>query len=213
MKVGERVRHVGWSGHDYGEIIELFPDGRCSVVYPDGSSYSGIRQEAIESVEVELEEQRRDQAKQQVISRLESGDHDSARGWYERECADWWPIAEFEAQRLRCIQIAEAREAALREQRIAQEAARREQLEVENRQQLKSQVIGIDRWRELRRAQIDCIVMRARDGGLRTNTRSQGVAQCTRNGLRISIELQAWPISTTSSRIIRVLSNCPRTTM
>jgi DNA helicase-4 len=140
MKVGERVRHVGWSGHDYGEIIELFPDGRCSVVYPDGSSYSGIRQEAIESVEVELEEQRRDQAKQQVISRLESGDLAGATAWYERECADWWPISEFEAQRLRCIQIAEAREAALGEQRIAQEAARREQLEVENRQQLKSQV-------------------------------------------------------------------------
>lgn len=117
MKLGERVRHVGWPGPNYGEIVELLPDGRCSVVYPGGHSYSGIKLEAIESVEVEIEQKRREQAKQDVIQRLESGDLASAKAGYERECADWWPISEFEAEHSRCIQAIEAREAALREHR------------------------------------------------------------------------------------------------
>ena len=125
MKLGARIRHVGWSGRPYGELVELFPDGRCSLVYPDGTTFSGIPLEAVESVEVELEQQRRDMAKQQVIGYLESGDLDSAKALYERECTDWWPISEFDAHRSNCIHAAEARDAALRAQ---QEAQRRQQL-------------------------------------------------------------------------------------
>ena len=125
MKLGARIRHVGWSGRLYGELVELFPDGRCSVVYPDGTTFSGIPLEAVESVEVELEQQRRDMAKQQVIGYLESGDCDSAKALYQRECTDWWPISEFDAHRSNCIHAAEARDAALRAQ---QEAQRRQQL-------------------------------------------------------------------------------------
>lgn len=132
MKLGERVRHVGWHGPNYGEIVELLPDGRCSVVYPGGRSYSGIKLEAIESVEVEIEQKRREQAKQDVLQRLESGDLASAKAWYDSECADWWPISEFEAAHSRCIQAIEARKAALREQR-----------ELERREKLKSRVVAL----------------------------------------------------------------------
>lgn len=129
MKLGERVRHIGWSEQLYGELVELFTDGRCSVVYPDGRSYSGIPLKAIESVEAELERQRLDLTKQQVIYYLEAGDHDAAKVLYESECLDWWSIAEFEVHRSNCVHAAQAREAALRAQQ-----------ETQLRQQLKAQV-------------------------------------------------------------------------
>lgn len=132
MKLGERVRHVGWSGPVYGELVELLPDGRCSVVYPGGHSYSGIKLEAIKSVEAEIEQKRRDQAKQDVIQYLESGDLASAKTCYDRECQDWWPIAVFEAERSRCKQVIEAREAAFQEQQ-----------ELDRRRKLKSRVAAL----------------------------------------------------------------------
>lgn len=128
MKLGEHVRHIGWSGHPYGKLVELFLDGRCSVVYPNGATYSGISQDAVESVEVELERQRRDLTKQQVICYLESGDHEAAKALYESECADWWSILEFEVHRSNCVHAAQAREVALRAQ---QEAQRRQQLKAQ----------------------------------------------------------------------------------
>lgn len=132
MKLGERVRHVGWSGPYYGEIVELLPGGRCSVVYPNGSSYSGIKLEAIKSVEAEIEQKRRDQARQDVIQHLELGDLATARALYDRECADWWPLSEFEAEHTRCNQVIEAREAALQEQQ-----------ELERRRKLKRRVVAL----------------------------------------------------------------------
>lgn len=132
MKAGERVRHIGWHGPEYGEIVELLQNGRCSVVYPDGRSFSGIPLEAIESVEVEIEQKRRHQAKLEVIKCLESGDLASAIAWYERECTDWWPVSEFEHQRIRCIEAIETREAEMQQQR-----------EAERRLQLKSQVVAL----------------------------------------------------------------------
>lgn len=132
MKLGERVRHVGWPSTSYGEIVELLPDGRCSVVYPNGSSYSGIKLETIKSVEAEIEQKRRDQARQDVIQHLEAGDLATAQAWYDRECADWWPLSEFEAEHSRCNQLIEAREVALREQR-----------ELERRRKLKRRVVAL----------------------------------------------------------------------
>ena len=128
MKLGERVRHIGWSDQPDGELVELFPDGRCSVVYPDGRTFSGISLEAVESVECELEQQKRDLAKQQVISYLESGDVDAAKVLYESECSDWWSISEFETHRSNCVHAAQAREAAVRAQ---QEVRRRHQLKAQ----------------------------------------------------------------------------------
>lgn len=132
MKVGERVRHIEWHDPEYGEIVELLPNGRCSVVYPGGRSFSGIPLEAIESVEVELEKKRRDQAKLEVIKCLEAGELASAIAWYERECTDWWPVSEFEHQRIRCIEAIEAREAEMQQQRDA-----------ERRLQLKNQIVAL----------------------------------------------------------------------
>ncbi len=108
VKVGERVRHVGWSeDHPYGELTELLPDGRCVVVYPNGSTYSWIPLAALESVEVALELKRKRLVKQRVVEFLESGDFAAAKSEYDAECADWWPLAEFEAHRATCVHAAQ----------------------------------------------------------------------------------------------------------
>lgn len=114
MKIGDRVRHVGWPVDSlYGEVTELFSGDRCTVVYPDGSTYSWIPVNAVESVEAELERKRRKLAKQQVIELLESGDFAAAKANYDNGCAGWWPLAEFETRRASCIHAAQAREAKL----------------------------------------------------------------------------------------------------
>lgn len=114
MKIGDRVRHVGWPVDSlYGEVTELFSGDRCTVVYPNGSTYSWIPVNAVESVEAELERKRRKLVKQQIIELLESGDFAAAKANYDNDCAGWWPLAEFETRRASCIHAAQAREAKL----------------------------------------------------------------------------------------------------
>ena len=114
MKVGDHVRHVGRPADSlYGEVTQIFSGDRCTVVYPDGSTYSWISLDAVESVEAELERKRRKLVKQQVINLLESGDFSAAKTEYDSECAGWWPLAEFEAHRANCVHAAQARDAKL----------------------------------------------------------------------------------------------------
>ena len=123
MKIGDRVRHVGWPADSpYGEVIQFFDGDRCTVVYPDGSTYSWIPLDSIESVEAELERKKRKLVKQQVIELLESGDFAAAKATYDAGCSGWWPLAEFEAHRESCLHAAQAREA----ERLALQKAERQ---------------------------------------------------------------------------------------
>ena len=114
MKIGDRVRHVTWPvDSPYGEVTQIFSDERCTVAYPEGSIFTWIPFDAVESVEPELERKRRSLVKQQVSDLLESGDFESATVKFKNECVDWWPWAEFEAYRSNFIHVAKAREAEL----------------------------------------------------------------------------------------------------
>lgn len=100
MRVGERVRHVGWPGPDYGELIELLPGGRCTVVYSDGRWFSGIPVDAVESVELEFEQRRLDRVRQEwknlVVALLDAENHAEADELHGNFCQDWWTLNEYE---------------------------------------------------------------------------------------------------------------------
>jgi DNA helicase-4 len=137
MKVGDYARHVGRPDESpYGEITELSSEGRCTVVYPDGTTYSWIPLTSVESVEAGLERQRRQQAemlakqagmlaKQQVMNLLNSGEFDAATKLYNIKCTDWWPFLDFKAYRTNCMKAAAAQEV---EQKALFEAQRRQRI-------------------------------------------------------------------------------------
>jgi DNA helicase-4 len=116
MNIGNKVRHKSRSDCGIGEVIEILPHGKCSVVFPNGS-FSGIPQDTLVSIEVELLAAARQQSKSAVLEMLVGFQYNQANKLYTELCSDWWPANEYHA----ALAVAKNEQ----EKQVAEDQARR----------------------------------------------------------------------------------------
>lgn len=119
MKVGERVRHAARAEYGIGEVVEIFPNGTCTVRF-ENSSFSGVSQQALFSAEEELLKTARRLLQERVQELLTARDYDAARALYDAECSDWWPAEEY----FEALNSARAEEAKLAAEQLAKKKIR-----------------------------------------------------------------------------------------
>lgn len=96
-------------------MVDLQPDGICTVLFPKGS-FSGIPLDTVISVEDELLEEARQQLKANVTKLLSTSEYDTARKLYDGQCAEWWSFNEY--------QLAESNARLEQAQRLIEQEAR-----------------------------------------------------------------------------------------
>ncbi|MEK6805479.1 MAG: UvrD-helicase domain-containing protein [Pseudomonadota bacterium] len=123
MRIGERVKHIGRPDLGIGELVQIYGDGSCQAVFPDGASFSGISLNALISGEEEFrqtqelsERKRREEDLQRIAEEearvllerrrnllcniqtlLDRHDYAEADRYYSEQCVRWLDRGEYDA--------------------------------------------------------------------------------------------------------------------
>jgi hypothetical protein len=99
VKIGERVRHLTRDDVGIGEIVAIYPDGRCDALFRS-CTFSGVPLSTFASVELEEQERVRKEMLLKEIRRRLRSDFLSADSYFRASCTELISVTDFEQEKI-----------------------------------------------------------------------------------------------------------------